>query len=373
MPTPAAPNPISLADCLAELGRSAGQTISLNDRGVRNLTGGGPQEGPGYPFVSGTISLGDLRSKTWYSYAMIAVTSGGGGGASSEATVGGGGGGGGGHDPYDYFITKGAMTLTIGGGGAGGIYRSDGGDGGMTIAANIPTVLGGFSSYPQGGGGGGWANGRDGASGGGGGFGPGSGGSGLYDSHLGTFPGFNGGAGKGYTHYWAGGGGGGGYNGPGYDGHDGPTYTGYPSGGSGGPGNTIYLDSGYFYSYSFSGGGGGGAGGGGGTPGYGGIGGMGGGGRGGNNGGIFMDYVPWALPGSAQLGGGGGGGFGGASEFGTGPGNGANGGSGSVLVMFDSRDVRVSYSSGIARADSTASYQRHVWIQSSGTFTFLGG
>jgi hypothetical protein len=86
-----------------------------------------------------------------------------------------------------------------------------------------------------------------------------------------------------------------------------------------------------------------------------------------------MDYTPWPFNGSANLGGGGGGGSGGAAEFGSGPGNGANGGSGSVLVMFDSRDVRVSYSAGIAREDSTASNQRHVWISSSGTFTFLGG
>jgi len=80
----------------------------------------------------------------------------------------------------------------------------------------------------------------------------------------------------------------------------------------------------------------------------------------------------YPVAGSANLGGGGGGGYGGASEWGRTGVGGANGGSGNVLLQFDPRDVRISYTAGIA-SDSTVGYIRTVWIQSSGMVTILGG
>lgn len=362
MPTPASPNSISFADLNNELGRSSTQTLTLLDRGVRNLNDYGP--------LVGTISMQQLRNRTWYAPMFIATTAGGGGGAGTEATVGGGGGGAGGHDPFSYLVLKGNISIAIGGGGAGGAltgsypYSDNGSNGGNTSASNIPQYLGSpYTSTMLGGGGGGVYGGLNGGSGGGGGYGPGAGG--LAENII---FGSDGGQGQGFVHYWAGGGGGGGYGTNGAAGHAGPTYPGYPSGGDGGSGNTIYVDDSFYYSYTFAGGGGGGSGGGGGAYGYGGVGGIGGGGRGGDTPTGTSPYN-----GSADFGGGGGGGYGGASEWGRSGVAGANGGSGNVLIKFDARDVRISYTGGIARNDSTVGNVRHVWINGSGTFSILGG
>lgn len=413
MPTPDAPNPISFQDLNVELGRPATQSININERRVRNLTGNGPADGGP---SSGSISMADFRNKSWYGYFFIAVTSGGGGGGGAFVglgtmqSAGGGGGAGGGHDPYDYILRKGSFTTAIGAGGAGGLkgYTGPGGDGGITSATNIPLRSGNnFTSNPLGGGGGGGAytvggnsNGRNGGSGGGGGgynattgfntLTGGLGGVGLYDSNLGTYPGYDGGGGADYGYIseddqHGGGGGGGGYNddgqkgGPGYS-PGGPDANAFGNGGNGGIGNTIYLDTGFFYSYSFAGGGGGGTGGT--TIKYRGTGALGGGGNGGSSGnatlfgGNGVIYLPSA--GSAGLGGGGGGGNGlWSADYlyisGTESKAGANGGSGSILIMFDNRDIRVSYTNGIARDDVSIGNQRHVWINATGTFNILGG
>jgi hypothetical protein len=115
-----------------ELGRPSTQGISLNDATVRSLAGR----------PSGTISMNDLRGKSYApsSVEYLVVAGGGGGGCRS-----GGGGGAGGYRSSTLAVSAGVnYSISVGGGGSGGPnVNTRGSNGGNSTFASITATGGG--------------------------------------------------------------------------------------------------------------------------------------------------------------------------------------------------------------------------------------
>ena len=114
MPTPSAPNAISLSDVNDELGNSSTAQINMSAAAVRSLAGIGS--------APAVITMDDLRGvSAEYDIDYLSVAGGGSGGTAegyTNGTTGGSGAGGMLTGTFTGITSGGTLTVTVGGGGA---------------------------------------------------------------------------------------------------------------------------------------------------------------------------------------------------------------------------------------------------------------